>query len=116
MPAEHPRYANMEFVDNGYMEYPKMVYPAGIDPTVPAKMIKPLRAGQKAKVNQGVVVNNQDEEKLVMEGGFIQREGDEKAELLQRAAILGVQVDKRWGVEKIREKIEDAETALNETA
>lgn len=114
MSAPNPRYALMDFPDVGYQEYPKMVYPKKADPTVPAEQIKRLHPSKPAAHNQGVLVHNAEEEKLAMSGAVLQREGDEKADLLKRAEHLAVKIDARWGVEKIRAAIDEAEAALNE--
>lgn len=110
MAKEHPRYANTEWPDPEFQDYPRMVYPGGLDSKVPAAQVKRLLPGAKPGPNQGVIVNDPEEERIVMAGGVIVREGDEKAELLNRAERLGARVDKRWGVEKLREVVEAAET------
>lgn len=111
MAKEHPRYANMEWPEPEFQDYPRLIYPAGNDPTVQAARILPLRPGATPVINQGVLVHNAEEERMVMDGKPIIREIDEKADLLQRAAILGVRVDKRWGADKIQAAITEAEDA-----
>lgn len=111
MAKEHPRYANMEWPEPEFQDYPRMVYPAGVDVSVQATKVLPLRPGAKPILNQGVLVHNAEEERLVMAGGTIIRETDEKADLLKRAELLGLRVDKRWGAEKILAAITEAEDA-----
>lgn len=36
-------------------------------------------------------------------------EGDEKADLIAKAEALGIEVDKRWGVQKLKDAIAGAE-------
>lgn len=116
MAKEHPRYANIEWPDVEFQEYPKVVYPKSLDPTVPAHLIKRLPVGKSAGPNQGVVVENKAEEDLVMAGGAIHHEVDALEELRQRLRTLDptVQIDKRWGATKLQGMIDDKEAELNE--
>lgn len=116
MAKEHPRYAGMEWPEPEFSEYPKMVYPKDKDPTVPAHLIKKLPPGKAAGPNQGVLVENQAEEELVMGGGAIHHEVDQLEDLRQKLRTLDptVQIDKRWGATKLQGLIDDAEAKLNE--
>jgi hypothetical protein len=114
MAREHPRYASMEFPDYEYREYPMMVYPGAPDQKKPydPKTGKPLK---------GVLVENDEEYARVMAKDAelvptispgvqrVQTAEDEKEALLVRAAQLGVQVDKRWGIAKIQDAIDNHE-------
>lgn len=94
----HPLYTGMVFPDYEYREYPKMVYPKGID----AK-------DDKGKPIPGIVVNNDEEEARVMNTGTPPvREADEIVRLTTLADVKGVQIDKRWGVAKLTAAIEAA--------
>lgn len=110
MAREHPRYANMEFPDYEYREYPKMIYPGAPDPRKPYdKNGKPLK---------GILVQDEDEERRVLQKDAnllptispgvqrVQTPADEKTELLERAKVMGVQVDARWSVARIQDAID----------
>lgn len=122
MAKEHPRYANMEWPEYEYREYPKMVYPGAKNPA------KPYDA--KGRPLRGILVKDEAEEAEVMgepapqqereperETGRLVPTGsanverlktpeDEKAELIERAGVLGVQIDKRWSIAKIQDAID----------
>ena len=58
---------------------------------------------------KSVLVNNAEEEAQVSDTGEEPvREADERIRLTTVAEINGVQIDKRWGLEKIAKAIEDA--------
>lgn len=89
MAQSHARdmvYANIKFPEYSYAEYP-MFIATGED-----------EAGRPT----GVIVNNDAERKIAEGGEKVYREEDERAELLQRLYVKGIQHDKRWGVDKLR--------------
>lgn len=116
MAKEHPRYANMEWPDQEFQEYPKMVYPQKVDVSVSAHRIKRLIPGKSAGLNQGVLVENKAEEDLIMGGGVIHHEVDVLEDLRQKLRTLdpSVQIDKRWGATKLQGLIDEKEAELNE--
>lgn len=121
MAKEHPRYANADFPDYEYVEYPKMIYPGADDPR------KPYDA--KGRPLQGIIVQNEAEEREAMGLEAPEAEApaartpravetgspgtkrmltpaDEKAELLEQANTLGVKVDKSWSLARIQDAID----------
>lgn len=114
MAREHPRYADMEFPEYEWQEFPRMVYPGAPDQKKPYD--------KKGRPLKGVIVNDDAEMAAALgtvedapEPEFVPAAGgaerlktaeDEKAELLEEAEVLGVQVDKRWGVAKIQDAID----------
>lgn len=111
MPREHPRYSAMaeSWPDYEYREYPLMVYPGAKD------QAKPYDA--KGRPLKGIVVNNDEERdealgatapETVQEGGVtrLKTEADDHAELLAQAEVMGVKVDKRWGVARLQDAID----------
>lgn len=126
---EHPRYANTEWKDYEFREYPKMVYPGAKDPTKPYdKKNRPLR---------GIQVHNEQEERealslgekdetvsdaprkgdTVLRGGKtvptatkgverLRTADDDKTELITEAETLGVKIDKSWSVARIQDAID----------
>lgn len=119
MAREHPRYANMEFPDYEYREFPMMVYPGAPDQKKPyGKNGRPLR---------GVIVNDEAEYAKVMtaEAGAkpvlvstgaagverVQSAEDERLAALKNARELGIpNVDGRWSLARIESAV-DAYTA-----
>lgn len=117
MAREHPRYADMEFPDYEFREYPKMVYPGAKDPAKPYD--------GKGRPLRGIQVANEEEERqalgLADDGDApkptlvetsapntsrVQTPEDEKAQLVQEAEVLGVTIDKRWSIARIQDAID----------
>lgn len=123
MAREHPRYANFEWPEYEFREFPLMIYPGSADG---GKTPDPLmRKGHRVPgkfVQDGVVVNSPEEMKLALEsedletveeGGVtrIKTPEDERQELLGRAETAGVKVDKRWSATRIQDAIDSADIA-----
>jgi len=112
----------MEWPDYEFQEYPKMVYPGAKDQNKPY-VTKPGRAFGKPL--GGILVNNEEEERqalslpdedddsLIETGAPGTRrlvtEDDERTALIERADVLGVQVDKRWSTARLTAAIEAAQ-------
>lgn len=124
---EHPRYENTEWPDYEFMEYPMMVYPGSNDggktpdphPTRPGKFLQ-----------EGVIVKDEQERRDVLQiadpveqeaprarktqlvptatkgVSRVKTEDDERAELLQEAETLGVQIDKSWSLARLQDAID----------
>lgn len=124
MAKTHPRYAEMEFPDWEFHEFPMAVYPGSADGGK-----TPDRDHRGQPRQQAVIVQNEEERrtvleiaeavapepaftpaaKLVSEGG-VQRlatEADERADLISQAEVLGVQIDKRWSLARIQDAIDE---------
>lgn len=127
MAREHPRYADTEWPEYEFHEFPMMVYPGSKDggKTPDKHETKPGKFLQT-----GIIVNTEEERrevlgidaevpadrafksdpnKLVDAGGGAKRlatEADERAALLERAEVLGVTVDKRWSLARIEDAIQ----------
>lgn len=110
---EHPRYQSHEWPDYEFNEYPMMVYPGAADQKKPY--------GANGKPLAGIVVNNEAEFRealgldedgkapaTVEDKGVtrLKTEADEQADLLAEAEVLGVKVDKRWGLAKLQDAID----------
>lgn len=123
---EHPRYENMEWPDWEYQEYPLMYYPGAPDQKKP--YINAPGSADHGKPLKGVIVNNEEEHRQLIEGdrraagggdsgvvlaptsakgvSRVRTEADEKAELIEEAESLGVTFDRRWGLAKLQEAID----------
>ncbi len=110
---EHPRYANTEFDDYEFREFPMMVYPGAADQKKPY--------GKDGKPLAGIIVNNEDEyrqalnpegeatETVVEKGQTrLKTPEDARKELLEAAEVAGVQVDKKWSAARIQDAIDSA--------
>lgn len=111
---EHPRYENMEWPDWEFREYPMMVYPGAKDIRVPEYHKDGKLAGKL--VHPGVIVQHDGELEKVLAGeielnesgtGLITDE-DVRGGLIQELTRLGVQFDRRWGIEKLQNALDDA--------
>ena len=103
-------YDTMIFPDYEYREFPLAVAldedgrPTK-DPFIPNTKPKRLR--------EVVIVQNEDELTALLEGSAevqgsrIRTEADEKADLLTRAAQMGVKVDKSWSADRIRKTLDE---------
>lgn len=103
-------YDNFIFPDYEYREWPMAISldeegrPTK-DPFVPNTKPKRLR--------EVVIVQNEDELTALLEGSAevqgsrIRTEADEKADLLTRAAQMGVKVDKSWSADRIRKTLDE---------
>lgn len=89
------QYEKMTFAEYEFREYPKFVQTGETtDPT------------SKSKVATGVIVNNEAEEAEVRGTGKEPvREEDTRERLLKVAKQQGVNVDARWGVQKITDAL-----------
>lgn len=123
MAKVHPRYENYEY-EYEFHEYPMAVYPGSSDggktpdphPNKPGQFLQPC-----------VIVQNDEERQKVLglaEGGSgelvagvggaqrLKTEEDERRALIERAEVLGVQVDKRWGLARLQDAIDSAENPV----
>lgn len=91
----HPLYQGMKFKDYEFQEYPKMVYLDSPDGTRE-------RATDISLVKQ---VEDEDEEATVLAGRAVVRESEERPRLIKVAEVKGVVIDKRWGLDKMRDAI-----------
>lgn len=110
---EHPRYANFDWPDYEFREYPMMVYPGATDQKKPY--------GPDGKPLKGVIVNSAEEAAEALMGdeapalvptdspgtSRLETEEDRKLSAIAQAEALGVQVDKRWGLAKIEAAIDE---------
>lgn len=55
-----------------------------------------------SKDGKQIIVNDAEEEAAVTGGGALVRGEDERARLVKLAEVSGVQIDKRWGLDRIR--------------
>lgn len=123
---EHPRYENMEWPDWEFQEYPMMYYPGAKDQKKP--YIHAPGSADHGKPLKGVIVNNDEELRSLIEGdrraaagedsgvdmvatnvkgvSRVRTEADDKAELIEEAEALGVTFDRRWGVAKLQDAID----------
>lgn len=123
---EHPRYENTEWDEYEYREFPMMVYPGSKDggktpdpnPRVPGQFLQ-----------KGVTVANEAERREVLElapedgaapaprkprlidgatkgTSRLETPEDERLELLQRAEVKGIKVDKTWSIARIQDAID----------
>lgn len=112
---EHPRYANFEFPDYEFHEYPMMVYPGAPDQKKPYHP----DTGKRLK---GVVVANEEEMRRVLgdpddtagarvaagspDTQRLESPEDLKEKAIRQAERLGVKIDKRWNIERIEAAID----------
>lgn len=82
----HPTYANIQFPDYEYREYPKWVS-------------RKLDDGAKS---DPVLVHSEEEERVLQGGGEVVRTDELKATLIEQAKTMGVMIDKRWSPERLR--------------
>lgn len=121
---EHPRYENMEWPDWEFREYPMMVYPGAKDPRKPEYEVadRGRNRGRTVLRFPGVVVKNDEELKAVLDGsaefnptsGEILTEEDSRQALIRECMTQGLQIDKRWGVEKLQKALDDHIEALGQ--
>lgn len=123
---EHPRYEHTEWPDYEFHEFPMMVYPGSNDG---GKTPDPDPRRPGTFLQQAVCVNSEEERRAVLDiadpvppeapapasttlvdngAGTkrLQTEEDQRAELIQQAETLGVQIDKRWAVARIQDAID----------
>lgn len=95
MPSYQGLYENMPFPEYEFKEYPKFIKTGeSVDPAT------------KTKTPTGVLVNSEAEEAEVLGTGKAPvREDDERTRLLKVAKQAGVDVDQRWGVQKITDAL-----------
>lgn len=91
----HPIYANIQFPDHEYREYPKHIAKE-LSVDVDGKPI-----GRKG-VDDFVLVNDENEERIAQGGGEVIRTDELKATLIEQAKAMGVMIDKRWSPERLR--------------
>jgi hypothetical protein len=108
----------------GYREFPMAIPLVDGQPCFDPKVLKdPYDRTVKPVVALPVVIVNSEEELDALRGGAavvadgsggtrVEAEEDVKAGLLVRADQLGVKVDKRWGVDRIRAAIAEAEEPI----
>ncbi len=130
---EHPRYAETEWEDWEFREFPMMVYPTATDQK------KPYDANGKPL--PGVIVNSDEELRQVMgfdepeaeaeapkapaarkkpetvdAGGGVSRlktEADEREEVIAALTTAGVQFDKSWSLARLQDAL-DTHNKTNE--
>lgn len=131
---EHPRYENTEWEDYEFREYPMMVY---VDRRT-KKVLKvptdhpnwdPGNPKSKRWVEDEVTVNSDEELKALratVEGGGelstvtaggatrMTNPEDARQALIAEAEVLGVQVDKRWGADKLQAAIDAFKEETNQ--
>lgn len=118
---EHPLYENADWDDYEFREFPMMIYPGAKNPRVPEywsaedDIPRGKRAGELKFV--GVTVENDEELDRVLGGAKtltqgnvtrVETEEDERLGLIVKAGQMGVQVDKRWGVSRLKAAIDEA--------
>lgn len=124
---EHPRYENTDWPDYEFREFPMMVYPGSSDGgRTPDR--DPKKPG--AFLQDAIVVNNEAERRAALElepeeaeeapaarkAEFVETSSrgvrrlktadDDRAEALEEADALGVQVDKSWSLARIQDAID----------
>lgn len=109
---EHPRYANTDWPEYEFNEYPMMVYPGSKDggKTPDRDPTKPGKFRQEA-----VIVHNAAERAQALGGEAeltetgskgVSRpttEADERADLIEKLGVAGVQFDKKWSLVKLQD-------------
>jgi|ERR1700756_1329858 len=130
MAKEHPRYAASEWPDYEFQEWPMAIYPGSKDG---GKTPDPHPTKPGVFLQECVIVQNEDERRLVLELDpqepeapraprkptlvednsvkRLQTDEDERKALLEEAEVLGVQVDKRWGIARIQDAIDEFKNA-----
>jgi hypothetical protein len=133
---EHPRYENMEWPDWEFQEYPMMYYPGA--PNQKKPYIHAPGSVDHGKPLKGVIVNNDEELKSLIEAdrraaageesgieltatsakgvSRVRTEADVKAELIEHCEAAGVTFDRRWGIAKLQEAIDEHERLLAEAS
>lgn len=108
MAKEHPRYALTDWPEWEFVEFPMMVYPHPGNPDIRKPVYNPDRPGQL--LSQGVTVNSEEELLAILDGAKTIKDGDvvrietdddKRARLILQAEQTGVQVDKRWSLDKL---------------
>lgn len=80
-----------------WQEYPMMIYPDSPD-----------GSHAQSKSRKGVIVNSEAERDTLLGGQALLREPEERTRLIKVAEVKGVQIDKRWGLDRITAAIVDA--------
>lgn len=95
MPPFQGLYEGIPFPEYEFREYPKFVQTG-----------EKLDPATKTKIPEGVLVNNEAEESALKNTGKAPvRDEDERARLLKVAKQSNVDVDARWGVQKITDAL-----------
>jgi hypothetical protein len=112
---EHPRYEHMEWPEWEFREFPMMLYPRpladGEKSDVIRKPVYHTEGRLKGKLKfPGVIVNDDDELAAVLAGdadinaeeGRLVNESDVRTALIRECELHNVEIDRRWGTEKIQ--------------
>lgn len=95
------RYQKLNFPDYEYREFPKVVYPDGVDG-------KPKTNGT-GQAESGITVLNAEEEAAVMASKAPPVRASDELERLQAICeVKGIKYDKRWGHDRLVTTIEEA--------
>lgn len=120
MAKTHPRYAQMEFPEWEFEEFPMMLYPGAKDPRKPEYHAEGKRKG--SLVYPGVIVQDEEEAKALLAGTVtavtdtrgamrLETHEDRMSDLHAEASRLGITFDKRWSETRLQAAIDDAKAA-----